>query len=386
MRTLKRCAVVVLLTGFAPMAGAAVDDLQARIITVFEQAAPAVVNITVRGTVEDRFMRPVPVEGSGSGFLFDGLGHIVTNFHVVDGANQITVAFQNVDCCVAEVVGVDPSTDLAVLRVRRTVLPTPLELADSDALKVGQFVVAIGNPFGLSSTMSFGIISALERVIRSPNGRFVGGAIQTDAAINPGNSGGPLLDLDGKVIGVNSQIISPVRASAGVGFAVPANTVRRVVTQLIATGRYAHPYLGFDGFGPTPEVVQFFRLAGLPVPVDRGVLVTSVDPGGPAERAGLRAGTELLRVGSFVVAVGGDVVLGIDGRPVNSLVELMLYLDNAKAVGDTVILDVLRDGVELQLEVEVVERPDDLSLGATLGVRSCSVRLGVHQQPCSRSG
>jgi len=338
--------------------GAGASDIQELLFEVFEGAAPAVVNITVRGTAEDMFMRPVPVEGSGSGFLFDDLGHIVTNYHVVEGAEQITVAFRGVECCPAEVVGLDPSTDLAVLRVRRTDLPTPLPLADSSQLRVGQLVVAIGNPFGLDTTMTFGIISALERVIRSPDGRFVGGAIQTDASINPGNSGGPLLDLTGRVIGVNSQIISPVRASAGLGFAIPANTVARVVPQLIATGRFPHPYLGFEGFGVTPELVQLFRVAGVPMPLDRGVLVTTVAPGGPADRAGLRGGSQQQRVGPFMITLGGDIVLRIDGRAVNTMVELQLYLDGAAAVGDRVTLDVLRDGVERSLVVEVEERPD----------------------------
>jgi len=186
-------------------------------------------------------MQPIPTEGSGSGFLIDAAGHIVTNYHVVAGADLVTVAFAGVQCCEAQVVGTDSSTDLAVLRVKRSDLPIPLELADSDGLRIGQFVVAIGNPFGLEQTLTLGVISALGRVIQSPDDRFIDEAIQTDAAINPGNPGGPLLDLDGKVIGVNSQIISPSRASAGIGFAVSSNTVRRVVPELIATGRDPHP-------------------------------------------------------------------------------------------------------------------------------------------------
>ena len=177
-------------------AGAAqVAALQDAVIGVFEEASPAVVHIAVRGTTENLFMQPVPVEGSGSGFLYDGAGHIVTNYHVIEGAEEITVSFDRVECCSAEIIGLDPSTDLAVIRVDSQDLPEPLPLADSDELQVGQFVVAIGNPFGLEQAMTFGIISALGRVIQSPDGRFVGEAIQTDAPVNPGNSGGPLLDL-----------------------------------------------------------------------------------------------------------------------------------------------------------------------------------------------
>ncbi len=348
-------AIVAILSAGA---SAQVAALQEAVIGAYEFAAPAVVHIAVRGTTENLFMQPVPVEGSGSGFLFDALGHIVTNYHVIEGADEITVSFERVECCSAEVVGVDPSTDLAVIRVRAEDLPEPLRLTNSDELRVGQFVVAIGNPFGLEQAMTFGIISALGRVIQSPDGRFVGEAIQTDAPVNPGNSGGPLLDLEGRVIGVTSQIISPVRGSSGVGFAIPANMVARVASALIADGRYGHPYLGITGYGVTPELIQLFRENDLSLPFETGVMVTSVDEGGPAASAGIRAAEALVEVGRFDVPVDGDVILAIDGMPIASMLDLVLHLDLNTVVGDTVALTILRDGEELEFRAALAERPE----------------------------
>jgi len=340
-------------------AGAAqVAALQDAVIGVFEEASPAVVHIAVRGTTENLFMQPVPVEGSGSGFLYDGAGHIVTNYHVIEGAEEITVSFDRVECCSAAIIGLDPSTDLAVIRVDSQDLPEPLLLADSDELQVGQFVVAIGNPFGLEQAMTFGIISALGRVIQSPDGRFVGEAIQTDAPVNPGNSGGPLLDLEGRVIGVTSQIISPVRGSSGVGFAIPANAVAHVADALIADGRYAHPYVGITGYGVSPELAQLFRENDTTLPFENGVMLTSVVEGGPAQAAGVRPAERTIDVGGFDVPIGGDVLLAIDGVPIQSMLDLVMYLDLNTTVGDSVVLSLLRDGEEIELSLELGERPE----------------------------
>lgn len=355
---MKRLLSFVLLVGLSFGAMAQIDVLQASIIDVFDRASPAVVHISARGTTENVLMQPVPVEGTGSGFLIDNQGHIVTNYHVVEGADEITVSFDQVECCSARVIGLDPSTDLAVIKVDTDDLPTPLQLADSDLLRVGQFVVAIGNPFGLEQTMTFGIISALERIIQSPDGRFVGQAIQTDAPINPGNSGGPLLDLNGNVIGVNSQIISPVRGSSGVGFAIPANTVQRVSAALISDGRFAHPYVGISGYGLSPELIQLFRLNDVEPPFEEGLLLTSVNPVGPAAAAGLRAADEEIRVGEFDIPVNGDIILSVDGRPISAMVDLILYLDLNRSVGDTVVFNVLRDGVTFEATLILGDRPD----------------------------
>jgi S1-C subfamily serine protease len=342
-----------------PDEGAAANALEAQVIAVYEAVGPAVVNITNRGIAYDMFMQPVPQEGSGSGFIVDRQGHIVTNYHVIEGADQILVNMADGQEYEAEMAGSDPANDLAVIRIDAAGdLPEPLVLADSDALRVGQFVVAIGNPFGLEQTLTTGVISALGRIIQSPeDNRFIGEAIQTDAAINPGNSGGPLLDLTGRVIGVNSQIISPSRASAGIGFAVSANTVRRVVPELIARGYYPHPWLGTYMLPLTTTAADAFREAGMDLPVDEGLYVIEVVAGGPAERAGMRGGSRLVRFGQIQIPLDGDVIVSIDGEPVANFQDLTVYLEGQTVVGQTVSVTVFRDGQERTLQVILEERP-----------------------------
>jgi S1-C subfamily serine protease len=342
-----------------PDEGAAANALEAQVIAVYEAVGPAVVNITNRGIAYDMFMQPVPQEGSGSGFIVDRQGHIVTNYHVIEGADQILVNMADGQEYEAVLVGSDPANDLAVIRIDAAGdLPEPLVLADSDALRVGQFVVAIGNPFGLEQTLTTGVISALGRIIQSPeDNRFIGEAIQTDAAINPGNSGGPLLDLTGRVIGVNSQIISPSRASAGIGFAVSANTVRRVVPELIARGYYPHPWLGTYMLPLTTTAAEAFREAGMDLPVDEGLYVIEVVSGGPAERAGMRGGSRLVRFGQVQIPLDGDVIVAIDGEPVADFQDLTVYLEGRTVVGQTVSVTVFRDGQEQTLQVILEERP-----------------------------
>ena len=334
------------------------NALEGQVVAVYESAGPAVVNISTVVIAYDFFMRPVPQEGgTGSGFVYDAEGHIVTNYHVVENAEELSVTLADGEVYPAQIVGVDPSNDLAVVRIDVENLPQPVALGDSDGLRVGEFVVAIGNPFGLERTLTVGVISSLGRVIQSPDGRFIGEAIQTDAAINPGNSGGPLLDLEGRVIGVNSQIISPSRASAGIGFAVPVNTVKRVVPQLIAQGRYAHPWLGVQPLGLTPERAQAFREAGMDVPVDEGLLMIEVIPGGPADRAGIRGGDRIVQLGNVQLPLGGDIVTAINGEAVDDLQELTVYLETQTQVGDTVEVTIFRGGVEQSVRVTLAERP-----------------------------
>jgi S1-C subfamily serine protease len=335
----------------------AFNALEAQVEAVYAQAAPAVVNITARIVTYDFFMQPIPQEGTGSGFFYDDQGHIVTNYHVVENAESVVVTLADGRSFPAEIVGVDPSSDLAVIRIRAENLPAPLPLADSSQLRVGQFVIAIGSPFGQVGTMTLGVISALGRVIQSPDGRFIGEAIQTDAAINPGNSGGPLLDLQGQVIGVNSQIISPSQASAGIGFAVSSNTVRRVVPHLIAEGRYPHPWLGIQVLSLTPEWVQALRQAGMEVPVEQGLLVLSVVRGGPADRAGIRGGTQVVRIGGYRIPVGGDIITAVNGHPVPTLQELNVYLDSQTRAGEIVEVTLFREGREMKVNVTLAERP-----------------------------
>lgn len=248
--------------------------------------------------------------------------------------------------------GADPASDLAVLRIDVTpgeVAPVPF--GDSAALRVGQFVVAIGNPFGLERTLTTGVVSSLGRVIESTDANFIGEVVQTDASINPGNSGGPLLNLNGELIGVNTAILSPSGASAGIGFAIPAHTVKRVVDALITTGHYAHPSLGIHTFTITAERAALLARAGVTLPVDQGLLLVELDRGGPAEQAGLLGGQQLLRIGNVVLPVGGDVLIAIDGQAVRNEQELTVYLETRTTVGQVVQVTVVRGDRQLAVPV-----------------------------------
>jgi S1-C subfamily serine protease len=338
------------------------NALQSRVETVYDQTSSAVVNITSVTYAFDFFFNPVPQEGTGSGFVYDEQGHIVTNYHVIEDAEELSVTLADGETYSAEIVGEDPTNDLAVIQIDTDGLPRPVPLSDSDALRVGQFVVAIGNPFGLERTLTAGVISSLGRVIKAPDGRFIGEVIQTDAAINPGNSGGPLLDLNGRVIGVNSQIVSPSQASAGVGFAVPSNTVRRVVPELIARGSYPHPWLGIEPISLTAERARIFRQAGMDVPVDEGVLLLEVIRGGPADRANLHGGNQVVRMGRYRVSLGGDIITAINGEPIADYQDLTVYLETHTRVGDTVSVTIIRNGgtgdaQEQTVQVTLAERP-----------------------------
>ncbi len=330
---------------------------------LYDRVNPAVVNIRVRLSNGDNLdLLPNQPFGSaqGSGFLYDDQGHFVTNFHVVDGVDEILVVFSDGLALEGELIGADPDSDLAVVHVDD--IPSgivPLPLADSGGLRVGEPVVAIGNPFGLQGTMTTGIISGLGRTLPSQavaigGGRFnIPNIIQTDAAINPGNSGGPLLNLAGEVIGVNTAIASSDRQFSGVGYAVPANTVARVVPELIENGRFAHPYLGIAGLDLSPGI----RLAMDLDAQQRGVLVIDVTEGGPADDAGLIGSTVEVDIDGRPASVGGDIIIAIDGQPVNDFDDLIAYLSDITVVGQTVKLELLRDGEQLSVEVKLGERP-----------------------------
>ncbi len=341
---------------------AGLDDLQAQVEAVYRSVGDSVVNISVVNISYDFFMNPVPQEGSGSGFVYDDQGHIITNYHVVGTADSIQVIFSDGTSVAAEVVGSDATYDLAVLKITDDVedLPAlaPVSLADSDQLSVGQFVVAIGSPFGLEQTATFGIISSLGRIIESPDGRYIGEAIQTDAAINPGNSGGPLLDLQGRVIGVNAQIVSPSQASAGIGFAIPVNIVKRVIPELIQYGRYRHSWMGIRYFpyGLSPQWAKQFESVGVDVP-DHGLLILNVEPGSPAAKSGLQGGDRMIRLQNVELPVGGDVIVAVDGEPMNKPQDLVAYLETQTRIGDTIQVTVIRDGEELTLPLTLGERP-----------------------------
>ncbi|MDI7274967.1 MAG: trypsin-like peptidase domain-containing protein [Anaerolineae bacterium] len=322
------------------------------LVALYRQASPGIVNIKVwlrRGSLTG--------QGAGSGFVFDNKGHIVTNNHVVTGARQVTVVFHNGLEAEATVVGLDPHSDLAVLKVDN--LPEgvhPLSLGDSDRVVVGETVIAIGNPFGVGSSMTSGIVSGVGRTIESGATPFsIPHAIQTDAAINPGNSGGPLLNLKGEVIGVNAQIATGgVQANAGVGFAIPANIVAQVVPVLIEKGSYEWPWLGVTGTSVNLAIMKANGLAE-----QRGAYVDVVVRGGPAAAAGLRGSSGTDRVDGVEVPVGGDVIVAIDGEPVADFDSLLVEISSRRP-GDRVRLTVLRGNARQEFTVTLAARPDRL--------------------------
>ena len=292
---------------------------------------------------------------SGSGFVLDKEGHIVTNYHVVDGADKVEVTFLDGTTVRAKVVGTDPSSDLAVIQADvKSSLLQPVELGDSSALVVGEQVFALGNPFGLDWTLTSGIVSAVGRTIQSGTSNYsIPEVVQTDAAINPGNSGGPLLDRNGRVIGVNAQIVSQSNSSSGIGFAIPVNIVKRVAPALIKDGHYNYAWLGISGTSLTLDLNEAMNL-----PADqRGVLVQDVTQGGPAEKAGVQAGQSQATVNGRQITTGGDVVIAADGQPVTGMDDVIDYLFNNKRPGDKMTLTVLRDGQQKDIQVTLGERP-----------------------------
>jgi S1-C subfamily serine protease len=288
--------------------------------------------------------------------VIDVEGHVVTNDHVAQAAEQLLVTLADEHTVSAAVVGSDPGTDLAVLQIDVPAAElTVVELGSSASLQVGQRAIAIGNPFGLERTITTGVISSLGRTLQRDDSDFqIAEVIQTDAAINPGNSGGPLLDSQGKVIGVNSAIVSESGTNSGVGFAIPVDIVRRVVPELIAEGQYHHPWIGVTGRSISPEMVESADL-----PVDTGVLVFEVEPGSPAEEAGLRGGDQQIMVSGIPMIAGGDILIAIDDVEVKRFDDMVNYLASQTSVGDSITLTVIRAGNELDLSLILEERPED---------------------------
>ena len=348
-----------------PVSGLVSDfALEANLVELYSQVNQGVVTIFAYTDLGPPHPDDLPA-GQGSGFVIDHQGHIVTNQHVVQGATQLEVDFASGHKAWAEVLGVDPDSDLAVLQV--SVPPealVPLPLGDSASVQVGDFVVAIGNPFGLSGSMTVGVVSAIGRVLQSerqtPEGRpfSAGGLIQTDAAINPGNSGGPLLNLQGQVVGVNRAIrtedftVTGSAANSGVGFAVPVNILRRVVPSLIEQGSYDYPYLGISSLDGGLNLVQLEAL-GLPADTT-GAYITCLVAGGPAAQAGLLGGSTC---DDPELRTGGDLVIAINGQPVETFSDLLSYLITQTGVGEDVTLTVLRDGQTVDVQVTLAPRP-----------------------------
>jgi putative serine protease PepD len=318
-------------------------------IEVYRTLSPGVVFIHSTSYARDFFGFVEPQEGSGSGSILDQQGNILTNYHVIEGAQKLSVSMGGKKDYSAIVVGGDPDTDLAVIRLTEkpagplTVVP----LGDSDKLVVGQKVLAIGNPFGLDRTLTTGVISGLQRPLRARNNRLIEGAIQTDASINPGNSGGPLLDSHGRMIGINSQILSPSGSSAGVGFAVPVSIAKRVVPQLLQNGRVRRPKLGIN----TRDVAMIRNQVDLPVA--DGVLIVNVARGSGAATAGLR-GIQQTEMGDIEL---GDIIVGIDNDKVGNTDDLFKVLDRHQ-IGETVQVKIWRDGRQMSVPVRLTESPD----------------------------
>jgi len=329
---------------------------------VYRDVEPSVVNITST-VVTETFFGERAQEGTGSGFVYDNDGRIITNHHVVQNASQIEVTFPDGSIATAEVIGTDPLNDLAVIDVDD--IPAdqlhPVEMGDSSQLVPGQLAIAIGNPFGqFERTITTGVVSALDRTINREGQRPIFGLIQTDASINRGNSGGPLLNSQGKVIGITTAIYSPSGGSVGIGFAVPADTVAQEVPVLIERGRYPHPWIGITTppFSLTPDLAVRLRQEGnLDLGADHGVFVIEATPGGPADQAGIQGADRAIRVGNRQVPLGGDIITAVDGVEVASLEDIIRYLETETEVGQTVTLTFVRDGQEMTADVALQERP-----------------------------
>jgi len=315
-------------------------------ISVYKRNIPAVVNVTSRAMAYDFFYGLVPQEGQGSGFVIDPRGYILTNFHVVQGAQAISVTLGDRSHYDAKFIGADERNDIALVKIdpKDRKLPA-LTMGDSDSLLVGQRVLAIGNPFGFQSTLTTGVVGALGRTVQTSQTTVIDGAIQTDAAINQGNSGGPLLNSHGEVIGINSAIYTPSGTTAGIGFAIPISTARLIAQDLISEGRVRRATMGVEARVISPPVAEALKL-----PVQEGLLIERVSPGGPAERSGLRGGSRTAILGMRRVLLGGDVVTGIDGRPITNQMDLNLAL-NRKRPGDTVKVEFYRGGQKMDAQV-----------------------------------
>ena len=357
-RFVSRSVFVSILTFLATLSGTeqvfpgAFTEDEKNNIAVYEKVSEGVVNVTSTAVQLDFFFNAFPTQGSGSGSIVDTKGHILTNHHVVADAQKLEVTLGDGSKWPAKLVGSDPDNDLAVIKIDapREKLKA-ISMGDSKNLKIGQKVLAIGNPFGLQRTLTTGIISSLGRTIRSTAGTLIEDVIQTDAAINPGNSGGPLLNADGEIIGINSAIISPSGGSVGIGFAIPVNTAKRVVPELLAKGYVTYPWIGATIQSLIPEIAKYRKLK-----IERGAMIAEVVKGGPADKAGLKGGNQRVQVGNMIVIVGGDIVVKADQHDVKTNDELIRYIREKKS-GDTILLKVFRNDTFMEVKVTLGERP-----------------------------
>jgi S1-C subfamily serine protease len=319
------------------------------LIEIFEKSEPGVVRVNVqRSETSD------VVNGVGSGFVFDKKGHIITNAHVVKDAKKVVVTFLDGRSYNAELIGIDEYTDMAVLKVNADLaLLRPLLIGDSSNLKVGETITAIGNPFGLSGSMTSGIVSQLGRLLPSGAGYSIPDVIQTDAAINPGNSGGPLLNMRGEMIGINTAIQSATGEFTGVGFAIPSQTVAKIIPTLIEKGEYKHPWIGISGRDIDPDMAKVLELKDAV-----GFLVVTVIENSPASKAGLIGSEKTIQVEGVNYTVGGDIILSVDGIEVRKIADILIHLQRAKTVGDEMILEILRDNRTTNITIILQERPN----------------------------
>lgn len=331
---------------------AELTDEEAINVRVYRQTTPAVANILTKATEYDFFMDPVPVEGAGSGFVIDPRGYILTNNHVVEGAQTIEVVLGDKSRYQAKFIGADARNDVALIKIEpKGAKLATLTLGDSATLQVGQKVLAIGDPFGFQSTLTTGVVSALGRTVQTSQTTFIDEAIQTDAAINRGNSGGPLINSKGEVIGINSAIYTPSGTTAGIGFAIPINTAKRIANDLITDGRVHQAFLGVETYP-----VGGYLASALDLPVQDGLLVQQVTKGGPAASAGIRGGDRVAQAGMRRFYIGGDVIVAIDGQSVASPLDVTLAL-NKKRPGDTVNVTLYRGGKKMDISVKLGDLP-----------------------------
>ncbi|MEK0352308.1 MAG: trypsin-like peptidase domain-containing protein [Nitrosopumilus sp.] len=319
------------------------------LIEIFERSEPGVVRVNVQ-----RNETGEQTNALGSGFVFDKKGHIITNAHVVDKAKKIVVTFLDGRSYNAEIIGIDEFTDLAVIKVNTdSTLLQPLSLGDSSNLKVGESIAAIGNPFGLSGSMTSGIVSQLGRLLPSGSGYSIPDVIQTDAAINPGNSGGPLLNMRGEVVGINTAIQSTTGEFTGVGFAIPSQTVVKIIPTLIEKGEYKHPWMGISGRDIDPDLA---KVLGLKDAV--GFLIITVVENSPASKAGLIGSEKTIQVEGINYPMGGDIILSVDEIEVRKIADILIHLQRAKSVGDEMVLEILRDNRTTDITIILQERPN----------------------------
>lgn len=344
-----RLSIVLLLA--CPSYATALTQDEENTIRVYDKAKATVVNITSRSVSYDFFMTPIPKEGSGSGAIIDRKGHIVTNYHVVRGAQRLEVTLSDGSQWEAQLVGADPLSDLAILRIdappeRLTVIP----MGDSRTLRTGQKVLAIGNPFGLDQTLTTGVISSIRKTLQA-GGVELQNVIQTDAAINPGNSGGPLLDSSGKMIGINTAIFTPSGGSVGIGFAIPIHAAKRIIAELISKGYVSYPWMGVEMQTLLPRFAQ-----ALGLPVQQGVLLVRIVKNSPAAKAGLRGGTRQVRIGNSIMLIGGDVITALAGKAVTSVEALSREMRH-HTPGTTVSVTIIRGKTQREVNVTLGERP-----------------------------